>query len=382
MKVAAAAAGAMYFYDPDSGRRRRARLREKAIHLGRLTSTVLNAGRRDLENRGRGLVHNMRAQVAARLDDQPVPDSVLQERVRSKLGRACSHPHAIEVTAHDGQVTLRGPILRDEAETLARAVRRVVGVREVSNQLEVHDSSENVPALQGGSPGRGKGSEPWQRNWSPAFRLLGVGAGGIMLLRALIRRGLGGLFSAFSGVSLFLTSVSNKENNPRGIDIQKRIEIQAPIETVFSLWQRLEEFPRIMSHIKEVRLNEDGTYHWKVTGPGGVSVEWDAELTELETNRTIAWRSTTGAPIQNEGVVHFLPGDNGATQLDVRIAYHPPGGAFGHALAALFGADPKKQLDDDLLRFKSLVEQGRTRGREGLVTLDELLSPAGTPSMR
>jgi hypothetical protein len=34
---------------------------------------------------------------------------------------------------------------------------------------------------------------------------------------------------------------------------------------------------------------------------------------------------------------------------------------IGHYLAALFGADAKHDMDDDLVRLKSLIELGRTR---------------------
>jgi uncharacterized membrane protein len=37
-------------------------------------------------------------------------------------------------------------------------------------------------------------------------------------------------------------------------------------------------------------------------------------------------------------------------------AHNPPGGAMGHAVAALFGADPKRQIDDDMMRVKTLIE--------------------------
>jgi uncharacterized membrane protein len=41
-------------------------------------------------------------------------------------------------------------------------------------------------------------------------------------------------------------------------------------------------------------------------------------------------------------------------------------------VAALLGADPKQQLDDDLLRLKSLLERGKATGREERVTRDRL----------
>jgi uncharacterized membrane protein len=45
----------------------------------------------------------------------------------------------------------------------------------------------------------------------------------------------------------------------------------------------------------------------------------------------------------------------------------------GHAVARLLGADPKRELDDDLLRFKSLLETGKAKGRNGPVLRSDVL---------
>jgi len=41
--------------------------------------------------------------------------------------------------------------------------------------------------------------------------------------------------------------------------------------------------------------------------------------------------------------------------------YRPPAGVLGHYVASLFGADPKSEMDDDMVRLKSLIEIGKTR---------------------
>ena len=43
----------------------------------------------------------------------------------------------------------------------------------------------------------------------------------------------------------------------------------------------------------------------------------------------------------------------------MRLSYNPPAGAVGHAIAKAFGADPKSEMDEDLLRMKSLLETGK-----------------------
>jgi uncharacterized membrane protein len=56
------------------------------------------------------------------------------------------------------------------------------------------------------------------------------------------------------------------------------------------------------------------------------------------------------------------------------MAYRPPAGALGHTIAKLFGADPKREMDDDLLRLKSLLERGQATGTNGRVKKNALLS--------
>jgi uncharacterized membrane protein len=62
--------------------------------------------------------------------------------------------------------------------------------------------------------------------------------------------------------------------------------------------------------------------------------------------------------IEQKGIVRFQPNRDGSTRVEVRMSYHPPAGAAGHALAKLFGADPKSEMTADLLRMKSFIETG------------------------
>jgi hypothetical protein len=146
-------AGLMYLLDPNKGPTRRALLRDKitgALHDGR---DFLGAGVRDLRNRAEGAVHR----TTSHLRPDSADDDTLAERVRAKLGRYVAHPRALSVEARDGSVTLHGPVLRGEAETLIGAVSSVRGVREVLNRLEPHHPDDDVPGLEG-SGRRGKGS--------------------------------------------------------------------------------------------------------------------------------------------------------------------------------------------------------------------------------
>lgn len=157
-------ASLMYFLDPTGGGRRRALMRDQFVHASHRVTDAADATRRDLANRATGAV----ARIRRARRDGPVDDSVLVERVRSHLGRSVSHPRAIDVDARDGVVTLRGPILQSEVASLCNAVARVKGVREVVDELQAYESSDNVPALQGGA----ELPSMWNRQWSPTTQLV------------------------------------------------------------------------------------------------------------------------------------------------------------------------------------------------------------------
>jgi len=154
MPVAGALAGfgaglaAMYMLDPDRGARRRALAMDKVKSVGVKIPRVISGRKQDIANKTKGVIAE--ASKLFQGDDRP-PDDVLQARVRSELGRIVSHPRAVDVRASNGTITLSGPILKAEEMQLVNTVRSIIGVRNVENKLEVHDSSADVPALQGGT---------------------------------------------------------------------------------------------------------------------------------------------------------------------------------------------------------------------------------------
>jgi hypothetical protein len=54
---------AMYFFDPEQGRRRRALLRDQMVKWSRITSETLSGRAEDLRNRGIGLAHETRSAI-------------------------------------------------------------------------------------------------------------------------------------------------------------------------------------------------------------------------------------------------------------------------------------------------------------------------------
>ncbi|WP_144630878.1 BON domain-containing protein [Bordetella genomosp. 13] len=142
----AAGAAAMYFLDPETGRRRRAVVRDKAL------SNYHSAGRY-ARAQGRNLANHVRG-AAAHIKGSPAPESdqQLEGRVRTRLGRLVSRPGAIEVTVTDGAVCLGGRIPASEHAGLVDAIMAVDGVFEVLDRMRVVGLPDNVTELQTSAP--------------------------------------------------------------------------------------------------------------------------------------------------------------------------------------------------------------------------------------
>ncbi len=371
-------AGLTYWTDPRSGRRRRAVAHDKALHTLHEVESAAHLIARDLAQRSRGFLFKFRGRVR----HEEVDDKTLEARVRSALGRVCSHPHAIQVGVEQGRVRLAGVILQSEHPRVIARIARVPGLVGLVDELEVHARPGSHPALQCDSQRPGERPEFLQHHWSPTARFV-AGLGGASLLTwGLSRRGIPGLVSALLGGLLTLRGITNIElkqltgiGGRLAIELHKDITIHAPVEEVFAFWRAMENFPRFMSHVEELRTHGADRSHWRVRGPAGVVFEWDALITRLIPHQVLAWKSVEGSTVEHTGIIHFEPSRDGrSTRLDIRMSYHPPAGALGHAFARLLGADPKKQMDDDLMRLKSLIETGKALGREK--SSRERLSPS------
>jgi uncharacterized membrane protein len=143
------------------------------------------------------------------------------------------------------------------------------------------------------------------------------------------------------------------------VRVTKTIIVNRSPEEVYRFWRDLANLPTFMKHLESVQVTGDNRSHWKATGPGGKTVEWDAEIVEDQPNTRIAWRSLEGSDIDNSGSVQFerAPGGRG-TLVRVELRYTPPGGVVSATLAKLFGEEPGQQVDDDLRAFKQVLETG------------------------
>ena len=355
-------AGLMYFLDPVRGRKRRARVGELATHARRVERELVGKGLRDASHRAHGVTERLKHIVPEQTDD-----AVLASRVRAHLGRVAD-AHAIDVEVKEGRVVLRGAVETRHAIEAIRCVRHVPGVRYVVDRLE---RREAFP----------KGETPRQRprrrritTWTPALRVGAIAAGATAAAWGVLERGVFGAIGVVGGAALAARGIANRPLSAlavRGeVVLQKTMTVRAPADRVYELCARYVEFPRFMEHVRQVEL-QDGRSRWTVDGPGGMPLVFELAIERNDTDRILAWHAVGKAPGRIEGRARFVEVEGG-TRIDLHVCYEPPGGLLGHAIAHVLGWDPKSRLDDDMVRLKALLENGRTRAHRSRISIDEL----------
>jgi uncharacterized membrane protein len=330
--LAGAAAGAllMYMLDPERGSDRRAKAADKLAGLGRQTGATL---------------------------------SNTWERVGSRLSHATeevvdSASNVVEAARPNGASG------RSMSGAVAESMQRI-GSRASETLGHSMDQVSGVASQAAGRVRRAV--QDMGGDWAPAVRSSAVMGGGLLGLYGLLRRSPLGAAIGVAGIALLVRGALNQpfKNMMRSqalaqtIDFEKSVRIDATLEEVYDMFANYENFPRFMSHVVEVRDLGHRRSHWMVKGPAGSHFEWDSVLTEQSRPYRLAWRSEHGAEIANNGSIQFEPW-RGGTRVTVRMSYSPPAGAFGHGVATLLGADPKRQMDDDLARMKGFIERGVT----------------------
>ncbi|PZS01018.1 MAG: cyclase [Candidatus Chloroheliales bacterium] len=158
------------------------------------------------------------------------------------------------------------------------------------------------------------------------------------------------------------TVIPHKE----GIKVQKSVTISRAPAELYRFWRNFENLPRFMNHLESVTMLGDKRSHWVAKAPLGQKVEWDAEIINEKDNELIGWRSLEGSQIPNAGSVHFEPAPDGrGTEVTVELEYNPPAGALGAAVAKMLGEEPDAQVQDDLHRFKQVMEAGEAAPTDG-----------------
>jgi uncharacterized membrane protein len=209
-------------------------------------------------------------------------------------------------------------------------------------------------------------------NISDGERIVSAAGGALLLLSgitakhpfslgALVRTVAGGylIFRGSSG-HCHLNSMLGRDtsqNKNMAMIIKESMTINRPVEEIYSYWRQLENLPRFMTHLKEVKELDTKRSHWEAKIPGGIAtVKWNAEITREEPNELLSWRSIAGSVVDNAGHVLFREAGDNRTEIQATISYHPPAGDLGAAVAKLFNNVFEKMVRDDLRRFRTMME--------------------------
>jgi uncharacterized membrane protein len=213
-------------------------------------------------------------------------------------------------------------------------------------------------------------------------RVVSLAGGAALIAYGLKRRSRGGLSLAWLGGSLILRGFSgwcalygllgidragagDTMRGNLGVKVERAMVFDEPPEKLYAFWRDFRNLPTIMPNVESVSVYPDGRSHWRVKGPLGSTLEWDAQIINDRPNELIAWRTDEGARVEHAGSVRFerQPGD--ATLVRVSLQYNPPGGELAHLVTALFGADPGERIEEDLLRLKEAMARAN-EDRDGL----------------
>ena len=156
--------------------------------------------------------------------------------------------------------------------------------------------------------------------------------------------------------------------------VEKTIEVNASLNTVYNQWTQFEELPEFMEGVIEVQQLDEKRLRWKTKSSNEVK-EGEVEIFQQEPDSLIAWRSTAGR--MHAGTVSFRPRGPNRTEIMVHIEYAPQG--MLESLAGGFGVVGLR-IESDLAEFKEFIqnrphETGAWRGRIHAEKVDQTTEP-------
>ncbi|WP_292932785.1 SRPBCC family protein [Noviherbaspirillum sp.] len=138
--------------------------------------------------------------------------------------------------------------------------------------------------------------------------------------------------------------------------IQQSIEVGVPLHAAYHQLTRFEDYPRFVQDVDTVRQLDDTHLHWS-SKLSYQTMEWDAEITEQQPDRCIAWRNTSGPT--NAGRLELQAVGADKARVTLTMECEP-----NEILVAPDGdteAVMTHRLEQDLACFKAYVE-GREVG--------------------
>jgi uncharacterized membrane protein len=133
--------------------------------------------------------------------------------------------------------------------------------------------------------------------------------------------------------------------------ITESVDVHVPVRTAYNQWTQFETFPKFMKGVESITQLDATHNHWK-TKIGGVTREFDTEITEQHPDERIAWK-TVGGDTRHAGVVTFHRLSDQDTRVTIQMDWLPEGVVEKAGAAA--GVDDL-QVKADAKRFKEFIE--------------------------
>jgi uncharacterized membrane protein len=145
----------------------------------------------------------------------------------------------------------------------------------------------------------------------------------------------------------------------RAVKIEHSITVMRSPAELYAFWHDPANVARVVEFIESVEPVNDTTARWRARGPGGITIEWDAQIINDIPNELLAWKSVGDSDIPNAGSIHFRPApDAKGTEVRLVLEYEPAAGHLGAWIAKLLKENPNERVRTSLRRFKQLAETG------------------------
>jgi len=127
---------------------------------------------------------------------------------------------------------------------------------------------------------------------------------------------------------------------------QRFVVVRAPIARVYEQWSRIEDLPRFITAIRDVRRIDDANFSY-VWQPNGEDKQGIFQIVLQIPGRRIAWRSVSNGFVS--GVVSFEPRSGQETEVTLKIR------------SIFDSTNLSRRLEEYLGNFKRLVENEEVR---------------------
>ena len=128
--------------------------------------------------------------------------------------------------------------------------------------------------------------------------------------------------------------------------VEASIIVEAPVAKIYDQWIKVEDFPRFMKAVRELRRVEQDRFYWRVER-AGKEYESVLQIILRIPQRRIAWRTISG--VESSGVVALDPMPGNKTLVSFKMKYAPDAG--WDSPSAL-----RQRVITRLRNFKSYIE--------------------------